>query len=493
MNNSIFNVKWVHRLNLGMTAVMVMLIVSPLVYMNGFSKSIPYMAAGVIVLVLATLNYFLKTPDWIKGSLFALLPAVVTVVLFFLDGYAINKHYFLFLTLVMSAIYFDRIVLSIHWGFMNAIMLVLYFGAADAFLAQNNNLPVFITLYAVMNGCQYMLYRLSMWGRGIIEEAQAKQQEATKVLEDLKAVLQSIEEGSVKLGDNVNEVSGNLQMMHEISGAILQSTQQMTDSIQAEAGMVQEVNETMHVSMQKIDETTKISEMVVADFKHMNEAIISSGEKVSLVTTHMKTLHGAIHTTTNTVDDLQESLTKVNQLLGGIKDIADQTNLLALNAAIEAARAGEHGKGFAIVADEVRKLAEQSAKTASQITEVTGHLFEKAGTAQVQTHAGKDAVVEGALLLEEIAQAFDGIKLAFNGTNDQLLMNMDAVQLANSEFQRVIAMVEHLAAISEENAAATEEIVSSIYEENEMLKFIGTATKELEELNRELQSLSVRG
>ena len=67
---------------------------------------------------------------------------------------------------------------------------------------------------------------------------------------------------------------------------------------------------------------------------------------------------------------MQETLSKLTQIVATIQGIASQTNLLALNAAIEAARAGDAGRGFAVVADEVRKLATRTSQATQQAAEM---------------------------------------------------------------------------------------------------------------------------
>jgi len=75
-------------------------------------------------------------------------------------------------------------------------------------------------------------------------------------------------------------------------------------------------------------------------------------------------------TQTDMVDSAKEALDSVqetNKVLEIIRQIANQTNMLGLNAAIEAARAGDQGKGFGVVAEEIRKLSAISSGAVNKI------------------------------------------------------------------------------------------------------------------------------
>ena len=94
----------------------------------------------------------------------------------------------------------------------------------------------------------------------------------------------------------------------------------------------------------------------------------------------------SVSTTKDDVTQLEESASRIGEVIGLITDIAEQTNLLALNATIEAARAGDAGKGFAVVASEVKNLANQTGKAtsdiAAQITDIQSRTKQVVGAIQ---------------------------------------------------------------------------------------------------------------
>jgi len=72
----------------------------------------------------------------------------------------------------------------------------------------------------------------------------------------------------------------------------------------------------------------------------------------------------------NTMHSIKARSKEIVDIITLIDGIAFQTNILALNAAVEAARAGEHGRGFAVVATEVRNLSQRSAAAAHEINKL---------------------------------------------------------------------------------------------------------------------------
>jgi methyl-accepting chemotaxis protein len=108
-------------------------------------------------------------------------------------------------------------------------------------------------------------------------------------------------------------------------------------------------------------------EDVVAHTGTVRGATDSIDERVQSTSTITRTVVERAGQADQVVEEMADSLRRVDGIAQLISAVAAQTKLLALNATIEAARAGAAGKGFNVVAGEVKALAATTARSTDEI------------------------------------------------------------------------------------------------------------------------------
>jgi len=190
------------------------------------------------------------------------------------------------------------------------------------------------------------------------------------------------------VGQTMDEVTGVIsQMVSDIrsnSTMVAQTGIHMAEDTRGLAGSVQGQGQSL----------AGVSSRV----RDINQAIGSNAASVRAVDEQIDAVRGiaeaggvSVHSAVSSVQDIQHSSRKMQEIIAVIEGISFQTNILALNAAVEAARAGEQGRGFAVVAGEVRSLAQRSANSAKEIKQLIQASVEHVDVGVRQIHSTQEA------------------------------------------------------------------------------------------------------
>jgi methyl-accepting chemotaxis protein len=226
---------------------------------------------------------------------------------------------------------------------------------------------------------------------------------------------EKLKEIITNIGTSAEQISIGSQQFSNMANQISQGAYTQASSIDEISSSIEEIGRNIALNTQNARETNNIASFVKDEMHQINSNTLLSVK------------------TGKAISD------KVNI----INTIANQTTILALNAAVEAARAGENGLGFHVIADEVKRLSLISKDAANEIIELTQQNLDLIQTVNKSVASVVEPIDKTSILVKKITEVS-----------------------AEQEFATgiIVSSINQLNNISQENAAASEEMAANTTE-----------------------------
>ncbi len=324
----------------------------------------------------------------------------------------------------------------------------------------------------------------------------------------------NVDEKILKRGDEIGDMArgteGFINELRTIVGRIQQSASSVLNSGDDLESMASQSSQTADDIAHAVDDVSKGAVSQAEDIEHATMRVNEMGVIIESIVENVASLNGtsvdmqnagdqaakimqelsesndktveAIMGVAKNVEATDESVQKIQDAVQLISNVASQTNLLSLNASIEAARAGEAGRGFAVVASEIQTLSEESNSSAQRISEIVKGLSDDSKASMNMMEEVKRRLSEQSEKLEQTMQTFQnvtgGIVTSREGASN---INNEAQDCDRSR-NGVVDIISNLSAISEENAASTQQTTASMQELNATIALLAESARSLKGL-----------
>ena len=263
------------------------------------------------------------------------------------------------------------------------------------------------------------------------------------------------EQPEVHGDDEIAELRRALKDMVAGLRASLETVRQVSDEISHAAAEIAsgnaDLSQRTEQSASSLQQTASSMEQLTGTVRQTADSAGTANQLAASASEVARRGGQVVTQVVSTMDEINASSRRINDIIGTIDGIAFQTNILALNAAVEAARAGEQGRGFAVVASEVRSLAQRSAQAAREIKTLIGASVDR-------VEAGSKLVADAGRTMEEIVTSVQRVSDIIGEISSAAGEQSAGIGQVGGAVTQLDGMTQQNAALVEESAAAAESL-----------------------------------
>lgn len=306
--------------------------------------------------------------------------------------------------------------------------------------------------------------------RNFIESVHLRSRDEYELLmNEINEIKKNVQKDFIGFNAIVDELYTFNKSVSDISQTMQETSNDITDVLDevavAATTQAEDTEKAINVLNDSIHNVTRISDDGQNNKSQIEEAveqIEDSFHNVEDTASKITAVLNEFSQIRKNSNELQENADNITQIVLIVSAIAKQINLLALNASIEAARAGEAGKGFTVVAEEVRKLSEETNNAVEQINGSLTSFVSSIGNVvegidvQYTVLETENTKLTGAV--ESSSKSNKRLKVV----SDLMIQTSQELKVEADNISSLFDGIQNLAAIAEENSAATEEASSNV-------------------------------
>ena len=287
----------------------------------------------------------------------------------------------------------------------------------------------------------------------------------------------------VTISDAIDKVSKSIDSSLKGNEQIASSMGSVSEQAQDQLKNVKETLE----SINNVDARISSIEASIASIESFVNSVVDStnlgNENLAQYYQQMNVITDNLSNTSSFIEHLNLELKEIYQLGSLIMTITDQLKLLAFNASIESAKAGESGRGFSVVSNQMNKLSSETRNSITIINTLLNNVSESSKNVRKSIASCIESYDVSKQLFSTIKESFDTIKnnadilstdtkkvyseasiisTSTHGVKEKGQDLFNASNLISSATQEV-------AAVTEEELAGAETILSNLSALKEML------------------------